>query len=82
MSEITARSERHRFPRAIIAHAVWRDLRFSLSLRAVEERLLERGVEVSDETLRRWAPVGGQVRPRDRARPSAPAGPPGPDRAP
>ncbi len=54
MSETTALYKRHRFPAAIIAHAVWLYLRFSLSLRAVEEMLLERGVEVSYESLRRW----------------------------
>ena len=46
--------KRHRFAPAVIAHAVWLYLRFSLSLRAVEELLLERGIEVSHETLRRW----------------------------
>ena len=61
MSQTTARYERHRFPRAIIAHAVWLYLRFPLSLRAVEERLLERGVEVSYETLRRWVAKFGPV---------------------
>lgn len=54
MSKTLACYRRHRFPPAIIAHAVWLYLRFSLSLRAVEELLLERGVEVSYETLRRW----------------------------
>ena len=61
MSEITACYKRHRFPAAIIAHAVWLYLRFSLSLRAVEELLLERGVEVSYETLRRWVAKFGPV---------------------
>ena len=43
MSEPTPCYKRHRFPAALIAHAVWLYLRFSLSLRAVEEVLLERG---------------------------------------
>jgi putative transposase len=47
--------KRHRFPPQIIAHAVWLYFRFSLSLRLVEEMLLERGVVVSYETVRRWA---------------------------
>ncbi|TAW60687.1 IS6 family transposase, partial [Rhizobium ruizarguesonis] len=47
-------SERHRFPPQIIAHAVWLYLRFNLSLREVEEMLLERGIDVSYETVRRW----------------------------
>ena len=47
--------KRHRFPAAIIAHAVWLYYRFPLSLRFVEEMLLERGIVVSYETIRRWA---------------------------
>jgi putative transposase len=47
--------KRHRFPPEIIAHAVWLYLRFPLSLRLVEEMLLERGIVVSYETVRRWA---------------------------
>jgi transposase-like protein len=46
--------KRHRFPRQIIAHAVWLYFRFPLSLRLVEELLLERGIVVSYETIRRW----------------------------
>ncbi len=46
--------KRHRFPPAIIGHAVWRYFRFALSDRDVEELLAERGVIVSDETIRRW----------------------------
>lgn len=46
--------KRHRFPPEIIAHAVWLYARFNLSLREVEEMLLERGIEVSYETVRRW----------------------------
>jgi putative transposase len=47
--------KRHRFPSQIIAYAVWLYFRFPLSLRLVEEMLLERGVVVSYETVRRWA---------------------------
>lgn len=69
MSEIVACYQRHRFPAAIIVHAVWLRLRFSLSLRAVEEMLLERGIEVSYETLRRWTLKFGPMIARDgRAR--------------
>lgn len=45
--------KRHRFPPAIITHAVWLYCRFSLSLREVEEMFLERGIDVSSETIRR-----------------------------
>jgi putative transposase len=46
--------KRHRFPPAIIGHAVWRYLRFALRYRDVEELLAERGVLVTDETVRQW----------------------------
>lgn len=45
----------HRFPSQIIAHAVRLCFRFPLSLRLVEEMLLECGIVVSYETIRRWA---------------------------
>jgi putative transposase len=45
----------HRFPPQIIAHGVWFYFRFPLSLRLVEEMLLERGIIVSYETIRRWS---------------------------
>ena len=37
----------YRFPPDIIQHAIWLYLRFTLSLRDVEELLAERGIEVS-----------------------------------
>lgn len=46
--------KRHRFPPQIIAHVVWLYVRFNLSLREVEELMLERGVDISYETIRRW----------------------------
>ena len=46
--------KRHRFPAAVIRHAVWLYFRFSLSLRDVEELLARRGIEVSYETIRCW----------------------------
>jgi putative transposase len=55
MTEPSIRYKRHRFPPEIIAHAVWLYFRFPVSLRLVEEMLLERGVSVSYETVRRWA---------------------------
>jgi putative transposase len=45
---------RHRFPAEIISHAVWLYHVFSISLRDVELILAERGIVVSDETVRRW----------------------------
>ena len=44
----------YRFPPDIIQQAIWLYLRFSLSLRDVEDLLAERGVTVSYETIRRW----------------------------
>jgi transposase-like protein len=46
--------KRHRFSRQIISNAAWLYFRFPLSLRRVEEMLLERGIVVSYETIRRW----------------------------
>lgn len=54
MSTPTISYKNHRFPPHIIAHAVWLYYRFPLSLRLVEEMLLERGIVVSYETIRRW----------------------------
>ena len=53
MIQPAVRHKRHRFPAQIIAHAVWLYYRFPLSLRLVEE-MLERGITVSYETIRRW----------------------------
>lgn len=46
--------KRYRFPHEIISHAVWLYCRFNMSFREVEELLLERGIDVSYETVRRW----------------------------
>ena len=44
----------YRFPPEIIDQAIWLYLRFTLSLRDLEDLLAERGVAVSYETVRRW----------------------------
>ena len=59
---------RHRFPREVIAHAVWLYARFPLSLRMVEEMLLERGIDVSYETIRRWGAKFGPALARELRR--------------
>ncbi|MFK7877945.1 MAG: IS6 family transposase, partial [Paracoccaceae bacterium] len=41
---------------------VWRYVRFNLSLREVEETLLERGIDMSYETVRRWMLKFGPLR--------------------
>jgi putative transposase len=55
MSQNPVSYKRHRYPASVIAHAVWLYFRFPLSLRLVEEMLLERGIVVSYETIRCWA---------------------------
>ena len=40
---------RHQFPPAIIRHAVWLYVRFTLSYRDVEDLLAERGLDVSSK---------------------------------
>ena len=44
----------YRFPPTIIQQAIWLYLRFTLSLRDVEDLLAERGITVSYESIRRW----------------------------
>ncbi len=46
---------RHRFPAPVISYAVRPYYRFPLSHRDVEELRAERGIQVSYETVRRWA---------------------------
>ena len=62
----------YRFPPELISYAVWLYFRFPLSLRMVEELLAARGIEVTYETVRRWALKFGQKAARRiRARPAA-----------
>jgi putative transposase len=51
----------HRYPVEVISHCVWLYFRFPLSFREVEELMLERGVTVSHETVRRWCRQFGQT---------------------
>lgn len=46
----------HRYPGEAISHCVWLYFRFE-----VEELMLERGVVVSYETVRRWCATFGQT---------------------
>ena len=52
---------RHRFHPGIIKRAVWLYFRFNLSFRDVEELMIERGVDVSYETIRRWVDKFGST---------------------
>ncbi len=63
-----------RFPREVIAYAVWAYHRFALSTADVEDLLAERGVIVSRETVRLWVNrfgrhFAGCIK-RDRPRPN------------
>ena len=65
---------RHRYPTVVIQQAVWLYFRFALSYRDVEDMLAERGIDVSYETVRRWALKFGAIIARKLRR-----GRPGPD---
>ena len=52
---------RHRFHPDVIKRAVWLYFRFNLSFRDVEELLIERGIDVSYETIRRWVDKFGST---------------------
>jgi putative transposase len=59
---------RHQFPPAIIRHAIWLYVRFTLSYRDVEDLLAERGLDVSYETVRRWVSKFGPLFARELRR--------------
>ena len=52
---------RRRFHPDIIKRVIWLYFRFNLSLRELEELMVERGVDVSYETIRRWIDSYGSV---------------------
>ena len=52
---------RHRFHPNVIRRAIWMYFRFNLSFRDVEELMIDRGVEVSYETIRRWVDKFGSA---------------------
>ena len=51
----------YRFPRDIIAHAVWLYFRFSLSFRDVEDLRAQRSITVTYETIRQWCHTFGRA---------------------
>ncbi|TKA02117.1 IS6 family transposase [Actinacidiphila oryziradicis] len=61
MSSVPPSYRGHRYPVEVISHCVWLYFRFPLSHREVEELMLQRGVTVSYETVRRWCLKFGQV---------------------
>jgi putative transposase len=67
--------KRHRYPGEVIRYAVWLYFRFTLSLRDVEERLAQRGVEASREAVRCWVNTfGPQIAANIRRRRDRPTG--------
>jgi putative transposase len=54
MGAVSLSCKGHRYPVEVISPCVWLYFRFPLSLREVEELMLERGIVVSCETVRRW----------------------------
>lgn len=54
MSEASEYPKGYRFPKMIIAYAVYLYHRFLLSYRDVQELMFQRGVDVSHETVRAW----------------------------
>lgn len=60
MGAVSPSYKGHRYPVEIISHCVCLYFRFPLSFREVEELLLERGIVVSYETVRRWCVKFGQ----------------------
>ncbi|MFD9465439.1 IS6 family transposase [Streptomyces sp. NPDC060027] len=61
MESVSPSYRGHRYPVEVISHCVWLYFRFPLSFREVEELMLQRGVIVSYETIRRWCAKFGQA---------------------
>ncbi|WP_456340005.1 IS6 family transposase [Streptomyces europaeiscabiei] len=61
MGAVSLSYKGHRYPVEVISHSVWLYHRFPLSYREVEELMLERGIVVSYETVRRWCAKFGQT---------------------
>lgn len=59
MNSVPPTYKNHRFPIEIVSRAIWFYFRFNVSLREIEEMMLERGIAVSHETIRRWCRVHG-----------------------
>ncbi|WP_149831341.1 IS6 family transposase, partial [Streptomyces tailanensis] len=60
MGSVSLSYKGHRYPVEVISRCVWLYHRFPLSFREVEELMLERGIVVSYETVRRWCAKFGQ----------------------
>lgn len=51
----------YRFPKEIIGHVVWCYYRLTASLRDIQVLMLQRGIEVSHETINQWIHVFGTM---------------------
>jgi putative transposase len=58
--EIADKYKRSRFPPASISYSVWLYCRFALSIAMWGKLLAERGVTLTDESVRRWCHKFGQ----------------------
>lgn len=65
MGNVSPSYKGHRYPAEVISHCVWLYHRFPLSFREVEELMMERGVVVSYETVRRWCAKFGHAYARE-----------------
>lgn len=61
MGSVSPSYKGHRYPVEVISQCVWLYFRFPLSFCEVEELMLQRGVVVSYETVRRWCRKFGQA---------------------
>jgi putative transposase len=61
MIDNTRKYKNFRFPIEIISHAIYLYNRFTLSYRDVSDLLLERGIEVSHQTIKDWNIRFGEV---------------------
>ena len=52
---------RRRFHSDVIKRVIWLYFRFNLSLREIEELMVERGIDVSYEPIRRWIDRFGPI---------------------
>ena len=54
MNNRDARYPNYRYPISVISHAIWLYNRFAMSYRDVSDLLIERGIEVSYQTIKDW----------------------------
>ena len=74
MNKREARYPNYRYPLSVISHTIWLYNRFALSYRDVSDLLLQRGIEVSYQTVKDWNDKFGKLFAKEirrrRAKPS------------